>query len=54
MSGRRVVTDQKFIVVRICMDNCPEDWAETAPLCTNYLPSFFKGEITPLELLFRV
>ncbi|KAF4970041.1 hypothetical protein FSARC_2858 [Fusarium sarcochroum] len=51
MSGGRVATGQKSIGVRIRTDDNVEGWAETAPLSTDYLPSFFEGELAALKLL---
>ncbi|KAJ4252320.1 hypothetical protein NW762_010917 [Fusarium torreyae] len=51
MSGGRVATGQKSIVLRIRTDDNVEGWAETAPLGTDYLPSFFEGELAALKLL---
>lgn len=51
MSGGRTSTGQPSIVIRIRTDSDIEGWAENAPLGSDYLPSFFTGEIAALKEL---
>ncbi|KAE8382322.1 enolase C-terminal domain-like protein [Aspergillus bertholletiae] len=51
MSGGRVCSGQPSIVIRIRTDSGIEGWAENAPLGSDYLPSFFAGELAALKEL---
>lgn len=51
MSGGRVNNGEPSLVIRIRTDTGIEGWAENAPLGSDYLPSFFTGELAALKEL---
>ncbi|PVI01942.1 enolase C-terminal domain-like protein [Periconia macrospinosa] len=51
LSSGRTSTGQPSIVIRIRTDTDIVGWAESAPLGSDYLPSFFTGEIAALKEL---
>lgn len=51
MSGGRTSQGQRSLVMRIRTNTGIEGWAENAPLGSDYLPSFYAGELAALEEL---